>query len=120
MSSFPGRGAPVFEMREHFAMTDLLVRDSEQATRLAEAIAGSDARECELATEANRQVMAHPRELWKTKLAGLSRARRDLVGLHSGAVVEDLRCDHQLVGTCSCHESVQRLAHGAWRAHGAA
>jgi ribulose-5-phosphate 4-epimerase/fuculose-1-phosphate aldolase len=38
MSSFLGRGAPVFEMRDHFAMTDLLVRDNEQATRLAEAI----------------------------------------------------------------------------------
>jgi ribulose-5-phosphate 4-epimerase/fuculose-1-phosphate aldolase len=116
MSSFLGRGAPVFEMRDHFAMTDLLVRDNEQATRLAEAIAQGtvvlmrghgfcavgrdlpeavfrahytqqnadmqqraialggdvnylDPRECELATETNRQVMARPWALWKSKFA---------------------------------------------------
>jgi ribulose-5-phosphate 4-epimerase/fuculose-1-phosphate aldolase len=116
MSSFLGCGAPVFEMRDHFAMTDLLVRDNEQATRLAEAIGQQtvvlmrghgfcavgrdlpeavfrahytqqnaevqqraialgggvtylDARECELATETNRQVMARPWALWKTRFA---------------------------------------------------
>ena len=114
MSSFLGRGAPVFEIRDPFAMTDLLVRDNEQATRLAEVIAEEavvlmrghgfcavgrdlpeavfrahytqqnadaqqraialgggvkylDARECELATETNRQVMARPWALWKAK-----------------------------------------------------
>jgi ribulose-5-phosphate 4-epimerase/fuculose-1-phosphate aldolase len=36
MASFLGPGAPVFEMREHFEMTDLLVRNNEQANRLAE------------------------------------------------------------------------------------
>lgn len=114
MSSFLGCGAPVFEMRDHFAMTDLLVRNNEQAARLAEAIGQEtvvlmrghgfcavgrdlpeavfrahytqqnadvqqraialggavtylDARECELATETNREVMARPWALWKTK-----------------------------------------------------
>jgi ribulose-5-phosphate 4-epimerase/fuculose-1-phosphate aldolase len=117
MASFLGRGAPVFEMREHFAVTDLLVRSNEQATRLADAIADAavvlmrghgfcavgrdvaeavfrahytqqnadvqqraialgggvdylDVRECELATEANRQVMARPWALWKSRFAG--------------------------------------------------
>jgi tripartite-type tricarboxylate transporter receptor subunit TctC len=116
MSSFLGRGAPVFEMRDHFAMTDLLVRDNEQATRLAESIAHGavvlmrghgfcavgrdlpeavfrahytqqnaevqqraialggkvdylDARECELATETNRQVTSRPWALWRAKFA---------------------------------------------------
>lgn len=39
MASFLGCGAPVFEMREHFATTDLLVRNNEQAACLAEAVA---------------------------------------------------------------------------------
>jgi len=42
MSSFLKRGAPVFEMQEHFGMTDLLVRNNAQGTRLAE-IAGQGA-----------------------------------------------------------------------------
>ena len=116
MSSFLGRGAPVFEMRDHFGMTDLLVRNDEQATRLAESMAEAavvlmrghgfcavgrdlpeavfrahytqqnadiqqraialggtvdylDARECELATETNRQVMARPWGLWRARFA---------------------------------------------------
>lgn len=39
MASFLGRGAAVFEMREHFGMTDMLVRSNEQADRLADAVA---------------------------------------------------------------------------------
>jgi ribulose-5-phosphate 4-epimerase/fuculose-1-phosphate aldolase len=116
MSSFLGRGAPLFEMRDHFAMTDLLVRSNEQGTRLADAMAQSavvlmrghgfcavgrdvpeavfrahytrqnadvqqraialggdvtylDARECALATETNRQVMARPWGSWKARFA---------------------------------------------------
>lgn len=39
MASFLGSGAAVFEMREHFRETDLLVRSNEQASRLAEVVA---------------------------------------------------------------------------------
>lgn len=39
MASFLGEGAPVFDMRRHFGMTDLLIRNNEQAVRLAEAVA---------------------------------------------------------------------------------
>jgi ribulose-5-phosphate 4-epimerase/fuculose-1-phosphate aldolase len=39
MSSFLGGGAPVFEMQEHFGRTDLLVRNNEQGTCLAQAMA---------------------------------------------------------------------------------
>lgn len=39
MSSFLGERAPVFEIRERFGMTDLLVRNNDQGTALAEAIA---------------------------------------------------------------------------------
>ena len=39
MSSFLGRGVPVFEMREQFGMTDLLVRNNQQAASLASTIA---------------------------------------------------------------------------------
>lgn len=39
MASFLGVDVPVFEMRHHFGMTDLLIRDNDQATRLAEAVA---------------------------------------------------------------------------------
>lgn len=39
MSSFLGERAAVFEMRERFGMTDLLVRDNAQGPALAEAIA---------------------------------------------------------------------------------
>jgi ribulose-5-phosphate 4-epimerase/fuculose-1-phosphate aldolase len=117
MASFLGCGAPVFEMRDRFAATDLLVRDNEQAACVAEAIGQAsvvlmrghgfcavgrdlpeavfrahytqqnaevqqraialggnvnylDARECELATETNRQVMARAWELWKGRLGG--------------------------------------------------
>jgi ribulose-5-phosphate 4-epimerase/fuculose-1-phosphate aldolase len=39
MASFLGGDVPVFEMREHFGMTDLLIRDNDQGARLAEAVA---------------------------------------------------------------------------------
>lgn len=39
MSSFLGRGVPVFGMREQFGMTDLLIRNNQQAASLAQAIA---------------------------------------------------------------------------------
>jgi ribulose-5-phosphate 4-epimerase/fuculose-1-phosphate aldolase len=39
MSSFLGRSVPVFEMREQFGMTDLLVRNNRQAAALASTIA---------------------------------------------------------------------------------
>lgn len=39
MASFLGEGAVVFEMRRRFGMTDLLIRNNEQGTALAEAIA---------------------------------------------------------------------------------
>lgn len=41
MSSFLGRSVPVFVMRDHFGMTDLLVRNNRQGASLARAIAQS-------------------------------------------------------------------------------
>ncbi len=38
MSSFLASGAPVFEIREHFGMTDMLIRNDAQGAALAEAI----------------------------------------------------------------------------------
>ena len=38
MSSFLGAGTPVFEIRERFGMTDMLIRNDAQGTALAEAI----------------------------------------------------------------------------------
>lgn len=40
MASFIGRGAPVFEIRERFGMTDMLVRNVEQGSALAERLSG--------------------------------------------------------------------------------
>jgi len=40
MASFIGRGAPVFEIRERFGMTDMLVRNVEQGAALAERLSG--------------------------------------------------------------------------------
>jgi ribulose-5-phosphate 4-epimerase/fuculose-1-phosphate aldolase len=40
MASFIGRGAPVFEIRERFGMTDMLVRTVEQGAALAERLSG--------------------------------------------------------------------------------
>jgi ribulose-5-phosphate 4-epimerase/fuculose-1-phosphate aldolase len=117
MASFLGRGAPVFEMRDRFPGTDLLVRDNEHAACVAEAIGPAsvvlmrghgfcavgrdlpeavfrahytqqnaevqqraialggavnylDARECELATETNRQVMERAWQSWKARVGG--------------------------------------------------
>jgi ribulose-5-phosphate 4-epimerase/fuculose-1-phosphate aldolase len=39
MSSFLHQGAPIFEIREKFGMTDMLIRNSAQGAALAEAIA---------------------------------------------------------------------------------
>lgn len=41
MASFLGVDVPVFEMRTHFGMTDLLIRNNDHAARLAEAVAGA-------------------------------------------------------------------------------
>jgi len=40
MASFIGRGAPVFEIRDRFGMTDMLVRNVEQGSALAERLSG--------------------------------------------------------------------------------
>jgi len=40
MASFIGRGAPVFEIRERFGTTDMLVRNVEQGAALAERLSG--------------------------------------------------------------------------------
>jgi len=41
MASFIGRAAPVFEIRKHFGMTDMLVRNIAQGAALADQLAGS-------------------------------------------------------------------------------
>lgn len=41
MASFLGHGAPVFEIRERFGTTDMLVRDIAQGEALAEALGGA-------------------------------------------------------------------------------
>jgi len=70
MSSFLRTGAPVFEIRARFGMTDMLIRNDalqQQAIALGGSVTYLEDEEAVQSEETNRRVIARPWDLWRAK-----------------------------------------------------